>query len=86
MALKKAVVTNEVLINSKHMESSPVNYKEDYVLLVKSNNDGPKDENGEYYFDLVYAAKMGKVNLPDKHFCPLVSTATNMRVRPLMMR
>ncbi|MFN8319386.1 MAG: OmpA family protein [Saprospiraceae bacterium] len=70
MALKKAVVTNEVLINSKHMESSPVNYKEDYVLLVKSNNDGPKDENGEYYFDLVYAAKNGKGQLARQAFLP----------------
>ncbi len=69
-AIQKAMVSNEVLINSKHLESCPVNYKDDYILLVKSNDDGPKDENGEYYFDLVYTAKNGKGQLARQAFLP----------------
>lgn len=69
-AIQKALVSNEVLINSKHLESCPVNYKDDYILLVKSNDDGPKDENGEYYFDLVYTAKNGKGQLARQAFLP----------------
>ncbi len=69
MAIMTAQLINEAGINSKHLETCPIAYK-DFIMLVKSNDDGPKDEQGEYYFDLVYAAKNAKGQLARQAFLP----------------
>lgn len=68
-AIMTGLLLNEAGINSKHLETCPVAYK-DFIMLVKSNDDGPKDEQGEYYFDLVYAAKNAKGQLARQAFLP----------------
>lgn len=69
VAILSGLLLNEAGINSKHVETCPVAYK-DFIMLVKSNNDGPKDENGDYYFDLVYAAKNAKGQLARQAYLP----------------
>lgn len=56
-SLKRILLFNEELINSENLEFCPSNFH-DYIVIVKSTEDGEKDENTDDYFtDLVYIAK-----------------------------
>lgn len=69
-SLKKILLYNEELINTENLEFCPSSFH-DYILIVKSNEDGEKDENtDDYYTDLVYIAKDAKGRLSKTALLP----------------
>ncbi|MBK8700855.1 MAG: OmpA family protein [Saprospiraceae bacterium] len=70
IAIAKVNIYNEANINTDHLEFCPILYK-DNILIVRSNEDGDKDDlMDDYYLDLAYAAKNAKGHLSKQAYLP----------------
>ena len=68
LALTEVNIYNEKEINTEHLEFSPVFYH-DYIMIVKSDAEGEKDENiDDYFLNLSYVAKNSKGELSRQAF------------------
>lgn len=68
LALTEVNIINEKEINTEHLEFSPVFYH-DYIMIVKSDTKGDKDENiDDYFLNLSYVAKNSKGELSKQAF------------------
>ena len=68
LALTEVNIYNEKEINTEHLEFSPEFYH-DYIMIVKSDAEGEKDENiDDYFLNLSYVAKNAKGELSRQAF------------------
>lgn len=68
LALSEVNIVNEKEINTEHLEFSPVFYH-DYIMIVKSDTKGDKDENiDDYFLNLSFVAKNSKGALSKQAF------------------